>query len=41
MKEYLRQNKGMKVMFKTFNTFKSIKTNEEVRHTVRNRRYTK
>ena len=39
MKEYLRQNKGMKVMFKTFNTFKSIKTNEEVRHTVKNRRY--
>ena len=39
MKEYLRQNKGMKVMLETFNTFKSKKTNEEVRHTVKSRRY--
>ena len=39
LKEYLRKYKGMKVFMETFNTFKSKKTDEELRHTVRSRRY--
>lgn len=39
LKEYLKKYKGMKVLLETFSTFKSKKTNEEVRHTVSSRRY--
>ena len=39
LKEYLRKHKGMKVLLETFNTFKSKKTNEEVRRAIRSRRY--
>ena len=39
LKEYLKKHKGMKVLLETFNTFKSKKTNEEVRHAIRSRRY--
>ena len=39
LKDYLRKHKGMKVFLETFNTFKSKKTDEEVRHSVRSRRY--
>ena len=37
-KQYLQKHKGMKVFLETFNTFKSKKTNEEVRHSVRSRK---
>ena len=39
LKQYLQKHKGMKVILETFNTFKSKKTNEEVRHSMRSRRY--
>ena len=38
LKEYLQKHKGLKVIL-TFNNFKSKKTNEEVRHAIRSRRY--
>ena len=38
-KEYLKKNKGMKIVLETFSTFKSKKTDEEVRHSIRSRRY--
>ena len=39
LKDYLRKHKGMKVFLETFNAFKSKKTNEDVRHAIRSRRY--
>ena len=39
LKEYLQKHKGLKVILETFNNFKSKKTNEEVRHAIRSRRY--
>ena len=39
LKEYLTKHKGMKILLETFNAFKSKKTNEEVRHSVKSRRY--
>ena len=39
LKQYLQKHKGMKVILETFNTFKNKKTNEEVRHSMRSRRY--
>ena len=39
LKEYLNKQKGMKIVLETFSTFKSKKTNEEVRHSIRSRRY--
>ena len=39
LKEYLQKHKGLKVILDTFNNFKSKKTNEEVRHAIRSRRY--
>ena len=39
LKQYLQKHKGMKVILETINTFKSKKTNEEVRHAIRSRRY--
>ena len=39
LKAYLNKNKGMKIVLETFSTFKSKKTNEEVRHSMRSRRY--
>ena len=39
LKQYLQKHKGMKIILETFNIFKSKKTNEEVRHSMRSRRY--
>ena len=39
LKEYLNKHKGMKIILETFGTFKSKKTNEDVRHSIRSRRY--
>ena len=39
LKEYLNKHKGMKIIMETFGTFKSKKTNEDVRHSIRSRRY--
>ena len=39
LKAYLNKHKGMKIVLETFSTFKSKKTNEEVRHSMRSRRY--
>ena len=39
MKEYLKKHKGMKVILQAFGTFKSKKTNEELRHMIKSRRY--
>ena len=36
---HLQKHKRMKLLLETFNTFKNKKTNEEVRHTVKSRRY--
>ena len=39
MKEYLKKHKGMKVILQSFGTFKSKKTDEELRHMIKSRRY--
>ena len=39
LKEYLNKHKGMKIMMEAYGTFKSKKTNEDIRHTIRSRRY--
>ena len=39
LKEYLRKHKGMKVILQVSATMKSKKTNEEIRESIRSRRY--
>ena len=39
LKEYLNKHKGMKIMMEAYGTFKSKKTDEDIRHTIRSRRY--
>ena len=39
LKNYLRQHNGMKIVLETFGIFVSKKTREEIRHTIKSRRY--
>lgn len=39
LKDYLRQHNGMKIVLETFGIFVSKKTREEIRHTIKSRRY--
>ena len=39
LKEYLNKHKGMTIMMEAYGTFKSKKTDEDIRHTIRSRRY--
>ena len=39
LKQFLETHKGMKVVLEVFGTYKSKKTNEDIRHTTRSRRY--
>ena len=39
LKEYLMKHKGMKVILQVSATMKSKKTNEEIRESIRSRRY--
>ena len=39
LKQFLEKHNGMKVVLEVFGTYKSKKTNEDIRHTTRSRRY--
>ena len=39
LKEYLNQHNGMKIVLETFGIFKSKKTQQKIRHTIKSRRY--